>query len=210
MAFFLMVLDHIPRALPVKWGIGPLMMGRGAMPLFCLTLGFGLAQAASPSIAVATTLRRLLVAGILSQPLYVWAFHNQWRDLNVLFTLFSGVLLVRAFCTPVTVRSLLVTATALPVLYFSDYGVCGAVLVMAFFLIGQRRFLPYSAALAVLCLLGLRPELWVYIGLAFLPVWAAIAYFAPIQVPRIRHVFYYAYPAHLLGLAAVRAYMASH
>ena len=83
----LMLADHINSALVES----PLLLvwrfGRIAFPLFCLVLACHLARGIEPR----SHALRLLIIGVISQPLFVAAFPWSPREANVLFTLAAAV-----------------------------------------------------------------------------------------------------------------------
>ncbi len=86
-----MIVDHVgvvlyPRMMELR------LIGRIAFPLFawCLCVG------AEYTRSIWKYALRLLIAGILSQPFYVWAMNHTWTDLNIFFELLIALLAIAA------------------------------------------------------------------------------------------------------------------
>lgn len=85
-AIVCMIVDHVgavffPRVYELR------VLGRIAFPLFawCLCVG------AEYTRNIRKYAVRLLIAGILSQPVYIWAMNHKWYELNVFFELLIGL-----------------------------------------------------------------------------------------------------------------------
>jgi hypothetical protein len=88
-ALIFMVVDHVSIAFPPQ--IRELrMLGRIAMPLYvwCLVVG---SEYTHDALKYAL---RLLILGVISQPLYMMALGATWTELNILFLLCLGVLAI--------------------------------------------------------------------------------------------------------------------
>ena len=208
LAFALMVVDHIPRSLPVPWGAWAWVVGRTAMPLFCLALGAGLALGRGDTSRVE---HRLLLAAFASQPLYMLAFGIEWPRMNVLFTLLAGTALTSLLVPGrwPTWAELSRVLCVCPLLLFSDYGIAGAALVPLCYLLAKRRHLGAACPLLVADLLFLNQGLARLVVL-LIPVWifaVIVIRHIPLRLPRVPHLFYFAYPAHLAVLVFVGAVM---
>ncbi len=86
MALLFMCCDHVGIVLLPK--VPELrMIGRIAFPLYCWCLVVGFHYTRS----VPKYLLRLLLTGVISQPIYALAMHHDWFDLNIFFALFIAV-----------------------------------------------------------------------------------------------------------------------
>ncbi len=89
LALLLMLIDHL--GVILFGGIAEFrVIGRMAFPLYawCLVVG---------SVKTKNIFRyglRLLVLGLISQPLYMMALSHTWTDLNILFTLLLGLVAI--------------------------------------------------------------------------------------------------------------------
>ncbi|WP_254044986.1 TraX family protein, partial [Xanthomonas citri] len=81
-AVICMTCDHV--ATIVYGGHVPMLsqFGRIAFPLFAMVMAYNLAQ---ERVDYAKSARRLLIWGLLAQPVHAWAF-GTWWPLNVLLT----------------------------------------------------------------------------------------------------------------------------
>lgn len=81
-----MIVDHVgaaffPRVYELR------LIGRIAFPLFAWCLCVGVEYTRN----IRKYAVRLLIAGILSQPVYFWAMNHKWYELNVFFELLFGL-----------------------------------------------------------------------------------------------------------------------
>ncbi len=87
LALIFMLIDHIGAA--ILPGVAELrVIGRMAFPLYCWCLVVGSLKTKNP---IRYGLR-LLVLGIIAQPLYMMALSHSWADLNILFSLLIGLI----------------------------------------------------------------------------------------------------------------------
>ncbi|NLV57597.1 MAG: hypothetical protein GXY67_02410 [Clostridiales bacterium] len=90
LALLFMVVDHIGAA--VFTNIPELrVIGRMAFPLYAWCLVVGSEKTRSPLHYGL----RLLLVGIIAQPLYMMALSHTWQDLNILFSLLVGLIAIQ-------------------------------------------------------------------------------------------------------------------
>lgn len=180
-------------------------VGRLAMPLFALVLGWNLARpGAEMSGAQARTGRRLLLTGLIAQ-LPFWAIGGTalWGwPLNVLFTLWIGCQVVRSL--EQNSARYRVVAAAL----FIIGGACvefwwpAVALVVGSWLWARGRPITALAAL-ITGFAGLHLINGNGWALLSLPLAVMVARWR-IPIPRLRRFFYAFYPAHLVVLWALQ------
>ena len=87
LALLFMMVDHVGAALLPGY-LDLRLIGRIAFPLYgwCLIVGMSYTRDWRKYAL------RLLAAGLLSQPCYVWAMNHDWAELNVFATLLMGLL----------------------------------------------------------------------------------------------------------------------
>lgn len=183
-----MTLDHAGRLLApgLSW---PCYLGRIAFPLFVHLVGVGSARSRSvPAYVV-----RLLILGLISQPVYAWAITPD--RLNVLFTLSAGLGLwwLLSIVDLVGASVLLILSALIPM----DYGVLG-VLFVASSCWSCRVGRPWH--LFVWLLVGWPDLVSMFLGfLALSLAWAAPC------LPSFRCRWaYWFYPAHLAILLFIQ------
>ncbi|MBF2089366.1 MAG: TraX family protein [Synechococcales cyanobacterium K44_A2020_017] len=199
LAAVLMVIDHVgdiffPQCMIFR------QIGRLSLPLFVWLL----VQGERHTHNVVLYGARLLVLGVLSQPIYELAFNLQpYHDFNILFTLFIGLVCLRLARMFPRIMLLIWIAGAMVARFLAvDYGSYG-IAVIAF----GSRFKP--TAPWWLCWLGLHAMI-----LYAIPGYGSIQGFATIA-PVFFHMtnhevgakarwFYAFYPAHLLVLYLIR------
>lgn len=205
LALALMVVDHVNKYL-LDWST-PWMFaaGRLAMPVFAIVLGYNLARfERSDSAGLRRVLVRLaLAAAVASVPFLALgkASAGGWWPLNILVTLASAVaaLLLWRSTFPLhrtTAALLFVVGGAVGEFFWPAMAI-----VLATCSYTRAPSVPTLAVLGTsTALLGLvNGNAW---ALAALPL-VALATQLRLRMPRLRWVFYAAYPAHLAVLWAV-------
>lgn len=191
----LMVLDHTNKFV-FKQGLpGVFELARIVMPLFAFVLAYNLARPATDTGAVLRTLRRLLLFGLLASPMFVAMVG--WWPLNILFTLALTVALIgllrKGGALQLTAAALLFLAGGAVVEYWWPAVLCG---VMAWFYC-RKPTAPRLAGwiLAVAALGFINGNLWALVSFPLIFTASAV----PLQVPRLKYLFYAAYPLHLVA-----------
>lgn len=196
LAMLAMVVDHVNLVFfGRELGVLADAVGRVAMPLFALVIGYNLAR---PHADLRRCLRRLLVFGFLALPAHALLFAQigGWWPLNILFTFAVAV----AFMFAIQSRR---CAAAVPLLVLGscvvEYFLPGVALVLASWLFARhpswRSGVLLLGALVLLCVVNGNG--W---ALLAVPV-VAFAARADVTVPRVRMFFWWFYPAHLAVLA---------
>ena len=223
-----MIVDHVSVAFfPKVYEMR--LIGRIAFPLFawCLCVG------AEYTRNIWKYALRLLLVGILSQPIYAWAMNHDWNALNIFFELLPGLLAIAAvrenrmgsrYWGPV-----LAILSACAVHLNQNYGWQGVLFILLLYACRQRRT-AIAALMAAFCLywgqgtLRLTQLFGVPLmtDISFLPYasgllsdisrvqfWAILA--LPLMVIPMRRrlrlpkwVPYAVYPGHLLVIGVIR------
>ncbi len=227
-AIVCMIVDHtgavfFPRVYELR------LIGRIAFPLFawCLCVGSEYTR------NIWKYGFRLLIAGMLTQPIYVWAMNHNWYELNVFFGLLLGLLAIASiqanrkgsmYWGPV-----LAVLSACAVHLNHNYGWQGVLFILLLYACRKQRAL-IAGFMALFCLywgqgnLRLTQVFGVPLitEIPFLPYasgllsdisriqfWAILA--LPLMLIPMRHrlrlpkwVSYAAYPAHLLVIGVIR------
>ncbi len=227
-AIVCMIVDHVglvffPRVYEMR------VIGRIAFPLFawCLCVG------AEYTRNTGKYALRLLIVGILAQPVYAWAMNHQWYELNVFFELLIGLLAI------VSVReNKLGSRYWGPVLAFlaaciihvnNNYGWKGVLFILMLYACRKRRA-AIAGLMTVFCLYWGQGTLRLNqlfgmplpAEISFLPYASGlmndvcrVQFFSILALPlmaipmkrRLRlpkWVSYAAYPVHLLVIAVIR------
>lgn len=212
-AIISMLIDHVGSAFFPDMPIFR-YAGRLAFPIFAYCLTVGLLYTSN----IKKYLTRLGIFALISQPLYIMAFHpydwhEEWMNMNIYFTLFVSLIAMAG----VKERKWWLFAIALLLLMFInfDYGATGVVLMLIFYICRNR---PAIGAL-LFCLYYL-PALWngyhedpksLLLGGLCID-WTI---FALLSAPFIflrtnskikvnKYFFYIFYPAHLAAIWIVR------
>ena len=121
------------------------MLGRIAFPVYvwCMIVGFHYTR------SVPKYLLRILIVGLVSQPLYVIAMNHSWRDPNVFLTLFLGLCAVWGIREKKYLSHLWAPAIALmaAIVAGADYGWRGVLLFILLYAVQDSR--PGIAAVMV-------------------------------------------------------------
>jgi len=200
LAFALMVMDHVNKAL--LGGAMPYWteLARVVFPLFVVALAVSLRDV-EPEKGFRVVGRMLLI-GAISQPIasYLWG----WSLLNIMCTLALGTAasLVWRYMDRFTGVCALVAACVLG--FYCEYGAFGVLLIFAAFQFvrapSEWTLVGFGVALIALSI----PNGGLYWAVLTVPLLFIIAE-VPVAVPRARHVFYWLYPVHLAVIAAVAA-----
>lgn len=196
-------------------------IGRLAMPIFAFLLVEGFRH----SHNLANYFRRLMLLGLLSQPIYMYAFPDYpGLGLNILFTLALGLLMLYGYAKNGNVWVVAVAAVLAEIANL-DYGSFAILLIFVLYRwdgvnrTGLMRLMlvPVAWQLArrlihVLNITGFgKPELFGLLAPTF--VTGALAWFAVFFIAaynnqsgwRGKYWFYLFYPAHLLAIGWVRS-----
>jgi hypothetical protein len=200
LAIVLMVADHVLYALPEPWQSTGYLIGRPCIPIFVFIIVTRLSQGGPERSA--RMLARLLVWGVVAQPIYHWLGDDFTLKLNVLLTLAIGVALTWCIGTARYFWAVLIVA---PLPFVFDHLDGAAIpLAMAAGCLLFRRSPAAALALVILAATTenlLSPPLdWA--GAAATLAAAPIVLLSPslaARVPRLPGIVFYAvYPLHLL------------
>lgn len=188
LALLLMTGDHVAKV--AFGGYVPVVseLGRSAFPLFALVMACNLAQ---PGADLGKSIRRLLLWGVLAQPVYAWAF-GDWLPVNILLTFALAALAILALARE-RPWWLLLAAGVTPA--FVDYRWAGVWLVILCWIAFRHRlwWLPLPALAAVCWGSGTA---WALLSVPLLLAMMRIRW----RVPRTRWLFYVYYVGHLAVL----------
>ena len=202
-AVITMAIDHVDKV--ALGGSAPQLsaVGRVSFPLFAFLLAYNLEVR---GVKAGKYVAPLTLFGVLSQPVYAWAFGR--AELNILFTLLLGVaysptadFLAQQLRLGRLKHVMGVMLFITPALFVS-YAIWGVFLVPLF-----RHFLrrpgPLTLMLIVLDIIlanNLQPNAW-FAPLAVMVIYAVTR--SAWSIPRSsRWVFYVFYPAHLILIKA--------
>lgn len=215
-AFALMVLDHVTIFVTDERPGWAYLLGRLVFPMFALALAYGLARGGELAFEAAS--KRLLCWALVAQ--IPFSFLVPGVTLNVLFTLWSAAFLYQSFrwrrwnFSRIVLAALAVLASGVV-----EFGPVGVLLVVC--AIGAARSLTALDERKELVAPNYRqPRLWWEVGFwTFLTLLHGVngtpaAMAGPLvfwackkwgEAPRVRHAFYWLYPAQWIGVAALRA-----
>lgn len=202
LAFALMLLDHVTIFVTDERPAWAYLLGRLVFPLFVMSLGYGLQRSGAFSFAGVTN--RLLMWAVIAQ--VPFSFVVGEPVLNVLFTLWGGVFVYEAvtFRNWNVARGFLACALVLCA-GFMEFGVVGVVLttccVAAYRAEGTPRRLWWGGFWVCVTLLHAING----VPVAMLGPLVFVACLKWIDLPRVRHAFYWLYPAQWVLVAALRA-----
>lgn len=191
-AFVLMIGDHVNTFVlggSEKWLSAA---GRIVLPLFVIAIGLALSYSWCPAESMRLAASRMLLVGAMATPLYS-GLRGELLPLNIMFSL-ALVLLVLSFYLD---RRYILAILCVPLTAYVDYLNLPLILLIgAWMLIAHRtlaNFLIFIVAIALLWLANTN----FYALLAIPVVWLVLR--LNLQMPRVRYIFYWLYPLHLLG-----------
>jgi hypothetical protein len=192
-------------------------VGRAAFPLYCAALVEGFENTRNPKRYLA----RLMILGVASEYIFDLFFFGRifWGRQNVVFTLALALAVMMMQCRLDARLEFLPWSAAMILSWLirSDYGPAGILLI---FLIHRRRFRARGFVLSVGCFAAVTVLEAVLSGAGFGA--AALGLFSLLSVlfvggsdekhkprPGVRLMFYLWYPAHMLVLLAIQAWLAA-
>lgn len=229
LALFFMVIDHVGASLLT--GVPELrLLGRIAFPLYCWCLVVGISYTRDwKKYAL-----RLLAAGLLSQPCYMFALGHSWSELNVFATLLVGLLAIAGIREKKAGSQYWTPALALLVslAFRMDYGWKGVAFILLLYAARSTRG-GLAATVIAYCLFWAQDSMIFssYFGIpaifniSFLPsaqtllnVLNRAQFYAVLALPLIlwrspkrlslpKAFTYLAYPGHLLLLGLARYFL---
>ncbi len=209
LALLAMAADHV-NSFWLQGRVGALQAtGRLAFPLFAFVLGYNLARHEPP--VVPRLIGRLLLAGLVAQPFFMWLTRSTWH-LNVLFTFALAAVLLAGWSRAASRPGQVAWGVAgLAGGFFVEFGWYGVALVVAAQQACRRQtrgaLLALGAALLALTLWLVSasgPVAWA--GMAAWPAVLLVRQWAPAWRRR-PGVFYVFYPLHLALLAALPLFL---
>lgn len=207
----LMTLDHVNKYLlgdSLPWAFAA---GRLAMPIFGFVLAYNLARPGALAAGLyGRIMKRLALYGVAATPFFIGlgGLLAGWWPLNIMF-----MLLVAAGVACLVEQGGFVRLVGAVVLFFLGgamvefwWPAVAFVLAAWWYFKTANKLALVGCALALAALFVVNKNLW---ALVAIPVMLA-APLVKCQVPRIRHVFYAYYPAHLAVILLVSTLMGKH
>jgi len=207
----LMTLDHANKYVFAHGLPGAFELGRLAMPIFGFVLAYNLARpGALTSGAYARTMKRLALYGVAATPFFIGlgGLLSGWWPLNIMFSLLvaAGVLYLvekGGFARLAGAAALFLLGGAM--VEFWWFALAFVVAAWWYFKTANNLAVVVCA-LALAALFVVNKNLW---ALAAVPLMLA-APLVDLNMPRLRHVFYAFYPAHLAALLALTSILGIH
>lgn len=207
-----MLIDHTHAILfDAKFPIAE-ALGRLAFPLFAFTLGYNLARHDPPKLRVVA--RKMLIAGVVSQPFFWLMAGNLWR-LNIFSTFLATLGLIALARTPrTTARDIAMVALYLGAGALVDYFWYGIAISWASYYCCRSHtragVLAFVASVLALTLFLALAIGWpAFAGLLALPLlWHAQQW--QLSIRRFPWLFYAFYPLHLAVLTCAAMLLSHH
>lgn len=191
-ALILMTIDHIgyylfPEQIFLRY------IGRISFPIFA----FLMAETYKYSSNINKKMKNLFIIAIIIQILF-WSIGVFEGKGNIMFTLFSGLMLISLYNNYKKIYSFLFLFIYIIInLFFHiDYGVLGIIIIFAFSLKDfETRFLSVSFVLLFLNGINTIPTLWSFLSLVIIAF-----YNGKLGTKKYKNLFYIYYPLHLIIL----------
>jgi hypothetical protein len=191
LAVILMTGDHVAKVIYGGYVPGLSEAGRVAFPLFAMVMAYNLAQ---PSADVVKSVRRLMLWGLIAQPVHAVAF-GYWLPLNILLTLALSAAAIYAVNQRGWGALVAFALTALVLPAFVDYQWTGVWFVLLAYW-AYRQQSPGALLIGFVPLCIFNGNLW---AVAAIPVGVLLVRIQW-RVPRAGRVFYGYYVGHLAAL----------
>jgi hypothetical protein len=195
-----MLIDHINSAFYAREIAWMTPVGRIAMPLFTLVLGYNLARPGSDPDRL---LKKLLIFGLVAQPFHaILAMKGSWLPLNVLFTFAAGI----AYTQWVQKKNWTAAIALLVVATLTvDYSFVGVLLLAAswfYFSNPTPKSLTWLAvAIGGLCLFNNNFYALLGVAIFYSAAWWTF------RLPRSKWLFWIVYPAHFALLIIIKLWL---
>lgn len=197
----LMIADHVNKYLYNEQLPGIFECGRIVMPLFAFTLAYNLARPRSlESGLYGRVMLRTFLYGLAATPFFIGlgGLVSGWWPLNIMFMLFVATVTVKLIEQGRTIPATIVLLLGGAFVEFWWFAIF-------FFIAAWQYCKKPSKAWLMIWLISAVPlylinrNMW---ALAAMPLILA-APFIDFKIPRIRHIFYVFYPAHMAVLFAI-------
>ncbi|MCW8208091.1 conjugal transfer protein TraX [Verminephrobacter aporrectodeae subsp. tuberculatae] len=207
----LMTLDHVNKYLlgnSLPWAFAA---GRLAMPIFGFVLAYNLARpGALASGLYGRTMKRLALYGLAATPFFIGlgGLLAGWWPLNILFTLLVATSVAwmveqGGFARLVGAATLFLLGGSMVEFWWPAV----AFVLTAWWYFKTTNMVAVAVCAVVLAMLFIvNRNLW---ALAAVPM-MLITPLIKLQVPRVRHVFYAYYPAHLAVILLISTLLGKH
>jgi TraX protein len=210
-ALGLMVLDHVNKHLFNERFTVIFALGRLALPLFCIVLGYNLSRPSINTKTYVRVLKRLAVYGTVASVPFIalgglaWG----WWPLNIMFMMLAAVLMMflierkNGWSTALAVLVFLIGGA------FVEFWWAGVLCCVAAWMFFRKTSWAWFAAFvgSVAALYVINSNFW---ALAALPVVVAIVFFSKrtqLNIGRFKNFFYVFYPAHLALIWLIKTYI---
>jgi hypothetical protein len=195
-----MVADHVDwllfdATLGIHRGVG-----RIVFPLFAYVLAWNLARVSDPRRILTVLVPRMLAVGLVSHPFYA-SLLGAHLPLNVMFTLAAGAAVVAFLRMGQGAAAAAVFVLAGALVDYAWFGLGAIAFAWWWFSTTRSASLTPLVVIAIL-LVPINDSLWALFAIPM--VWMATRMDGP--APRLKWLFYLAYPAHLAALWAVAAF----
>lgn len=200
-----MTIDHVNKYLFNGMNDWMFAVGRLATPIFAMVLAYNLARPSAYTNGVHLRVsKRLLIFGTLATIPYIMlgGVVDGWWPLNILFMLLGATLciyLIEKGGVANYVASILIFAGSGAFVEFWWPALAFTILCQRYFRGGQTIHL-FGAALALASLYFVNKNMWAMLAIPIILVAPRV----DVSLPRVRHVFYAYYPAHLIALLLIR------
>lgn len=202
-----MVIDHANKFLPSLHLQSLYPAGRLAMPIFAFTFGYSLSHLKMHKKEYAHKLLiRLLLAALIASAPFIYLQNNfiafEFWPLNIIFMFLLASIILYINTWEIKYKKIIQTLLFVIGGMFVEFYWAGLLIVIFSYCFAKKPIWQNLLLIifSLILLIDLNGNFYAFL---FLPI-IYLSQFVDIKIIRIKHIFYYLYPLHLLIIALIK------
>ena len=191
-AIFIMVLDHVANIYSEYYYFK--YIGRVVYPIFAFIMIYNYLNNTSNK---EDYIKRILTWALISQPIYYYAFYDYFGhfELNILFTMFFGLLFVYFIEKKQYLILFMYTLIIIPISMFTSYSILGILLLPAIYFSFINKYIIFILVSILFFLNGIDYAIYTLLCIPIIYVIGRIKF----NIKRTKGLYFYIfYPLHIL------------